>query len=205
MTRIIAFTGPKTCGKDTMAKILFNQNKPDTYFMKSPFANGIKTICSEVFGWNAEQMGDPEFKETVLQEWPNIEPRWAMMDIGNWMREKYGPEVWVNMLKRRIAAEKSLGYTGAFVITDLRFPNEIEWLMQENSLVFYVDRIEAESALSAAKVSGDPKALNPSEAHYDLMREKADYILDNNDEVYKGWNNVLTLVRKEFGFWRDWT
>ena len=208
--RIIAFTGPKTCGKDTMSKALLRQNKNSVldkefpFFAHTPFALGVKTICHQVFGWSFENMEQAVFKETVLEEWPMCEPRWPMMDIANWMRDKYGPDVWVRTLARRLETFEAVDPHGAYVITDLRFPNEIEWLKKQGALILYVERDEAEEKLAKAKAAGDAKALNQSEAHYDLMRKEADYIVDNNQEIHHAQKDVMNLIRKRFGHWVHW-
>jgi NTP pyrophosphatase (non-canonical NTP hydrolase) len=208
--RIIAFTGPKECGKDTMAQVLFRQNLgkalgADKTFQRQPFAYGVKAICEMTFGWSMEEQDDAEFKETPLLEWPSIEPRWAMMDIANFMRDKYGPDVWVHALRRRLDKDLSSQHpAGAYVITDLRFPNEIEYLKKKDALIIYVERDEAEEKLAKAKAAGDAKALNPSEAYYDLMKAEADIVLDNNRDIHKAHADVLSAVRTKFGFWGYW-
>lgn len=208
--RIIAFTGPKACGKDTMAQVLLRQNNGFNnvhynYFARTPFAQGVKTICNQVFGWPLDLQDDSAFKETVLEEWPHVAPRWPMMDIANWFRDKYGPDVWVHTLARRIAAYEETNPFGAYVITDLRFPNELEWLKrQPNAWIVYVYRDEAEQKLQEAKATGDAMALNPSEAHYDLIKAEADLVLANNQEIYKAHNTLLQELRVRFGHFSYW-
>jgi len=203
--RIVAFTGPKMCGKDTAAKALFNLNNPvvvpgqRSLFQKNPFAYGVKAICNLTFGWDFEQMDDPIFKETMLDEWPNCEPRWPMMDIANWMRDKYGGDVWVRAWINRVLPQFECQ-----VITDLRFPEELEMLAQHQACIIYIHRTEAEEALAKAKAAGDEKALNPSEAHYPLMRQKANFVLENDGEPFELRNAVLQAVRQHFGYWGHW-
>lgn len=211
--RIIAFTGPKTCGKDTMAQGLLKLNTTSStsstrypFFGRTPFASGVKQICHDVFGWDWEDMDKADFKDNPSLEWPFIEPRWPMMDIANFMREKYGEDVWVKALGRRIYHLEQTPTTayGAYLVTDLRFPNEIEWLQRQNSLIIYVQRDEAEERLAKAKAVGDAKALNPSEAHYAYLKERADVILDNNGTIYQGIAALQTAVRQRFDYWGYW-
>lgn len=208
--RIIAFSGPKTCGKDTLATALTMANTSSEgdsyrYFRRTPFAEGVKRICQQTFGWSMLDMDNAEWKETKLATWPYIEPRWAMMDIANFMRDKYGEDVWVHALRERIEyCERSTPY-GAYVITDLRFPNEVEWVLENGGAIFYVNRDVAELALAEAKQLGDPKALNPSEAHYDYIRERATAVLDNNGSIQEGRTLVLGAVQTQFGHWTNWS
>ena len=204
--RIIAFSGPKTCGKDTAASILFKQNDAKTqykkFFLKTPFAEGVKNICADVFGYSQQVMVDSELKERPTADWPHLEPRWPMMDIANWMRDKYGSDVWVRRLDRLILhAELSQEPYWAYVVTDWRFPEETDWLQKMGALKIYIERPEAEAKLEAAKAAGDAKALNPSEAHYASTKEAADLIIRNDAAIHNLQNNVLMEVRSRYGFW----
>ena len=61
-------------------------------------------------------------------------PRTMQRLIGTeWGRNKIGVDVWVNQLKKRIGKKKT-----AFVIDDLRFPNELNFLRKKN---FYIVQI----------------------------------------------------------------
>lgn len=215
MTRLIAFSGPKMSGKDTAAKILFDQNRVKVYglssqeeeeqyryFKKSPFAGtynpptGVKGIVSSVFGLTEELCEDPVLKEKKLEEWPFVAPRWPMMDIANWFRDKYGADIWVESLKKRLDDSY-----WANVITDHRLPEELDWLLSEGALIIYIQRDEMEKKLAAAQASGDQMALNPSEAHYALIKSKATHVIDNNGPMHQVQNEVLQIVRKHYGYW----
>lgn len=208
--RIIAFSGPKTCGKDTLATALISQNtvhplgEVKRYFRRAAFAEGVKRICQHTFGWSMADQGDCDWKETRLDVWPYIEPRWAMMDIADFMRNKYGADVWVNALNERIQYWEDRTPYGAYVITDLRFPNEVDWLLEQGGKIFYVERDQAELALKEAQARGDAKALNSSEIHYDYVRENAHVILDNNGTIADGRLRALEAVQEHFGHWEDW-
>lgn len=210
MARLIAFTGPKTCGKDTASKGLLECNahhQPDRehrFFKRLPLASGIKTICAAAFGWGEKDMDDPLFKETELNIWPGIEPRWAMMDIANWFRDKYGEDVWVHMHRRAVEKCEQWDKYGAYIITDMRFPNEYEYLRENNGLLIYVERDEAEESLARAVAAGDPKALNPSEAHYAFLRKHSDIILDNNGTIARAHAQACEAVKEHFGYWGHW-
>jgi hypothetical protein len=208
--RIIGFTAPKYGGKDTAAKGLLTAG--DGYigadhmlrgrFRRAPMAEGVKNICREVFGWDDSLLEDPVLKETKLDVWPNCEPRWPMMDIANWMRDKYSGYVWPNRWER-VALQVNNPFI-AHVITDVRFPEELELIQKYNGLLIYVVRDEAEEALKKKQAGGDAMALNPSEAHYDLMRGSATHIVDNNGTIGRLHGEVQAIVRNRFGYWGHW-
>lgn len=204
LPRIIAFSGPKYSGKDTAASILFRQNETPGYansFLRMPFAWGTKTICSLAFGYPEGLLEDPVLKETPTEDWPHIAPRWPMMDVANWFRDKYGEDIWVRVNKRRIIEQHAANPYWAYVITDWRFPQETTWLKAMNALRIYISRPSAEEQLHEAQKAGDAMALNPSEMHYASTREAATHIIKNDAEPYKMHNQVLSAVRNHFGFW----
>lgn len=209
--RMIAFSGPKFSGKDTAAKALLEVNKdyPNT-FWRHPFAGdadpnnlrGVKGICAIVFGYTPEQIEDPVLKEQPTSTWPYIEPRFSMMDIANWMCDKYGGDIWC------WAHERNINYDyGAQVITDHRFPEEIEYLdsFGRDALTLYIQRDEAEESLLAAQKSGSKMANNPSEQHYALIKQHPrTVVITNNGTIPQLHAQVWAVVRNHFGFWRDW-
>lgn len=209
--RVIAFCGPKTCGKDTAASALFKQNDIDEkkfYFRRAPFAEGVKNVCREFFGWTLEQMDDSAFKETAIPFWPGgpvMAPRWPMMDIANFLRDKYGPDIHAQRWQRQAEIFNAPGI--AHVVTDLRFPNELEFMRANNALVIYVHREEAEQALEKAQAAGDSMALNPSEAHYTILRRYAeDYgvVIHNDGQIHELQHKAVACVNNRLGHWKYW-
>lgn len=202
--RVVAFSGPKYCGKDTAAKGLFklNEGHRAALFRRAPFAEGVKNVCKEVFGYTDELFEDPVLKERKTDFFPFIEPRWPLMDVANWMRDKYGGDVWVRRWERVAqAVDKDWG---CHVITDHRFPEELEMLQRLDALIIYVYRTEAEEALKLKRESGDAMALNVSESHYDLIRENATHIVNNDGTIAHLHNEVQLIVRGKYRYWNEW-
>lgn len=126
---IIAFTGKKRTGKDTCVAYLREQY-PNMKFTRYGFADPIKRICADVFGWGERELyGD--LKEIIDEFW-GISPREAMQVIGTELfqfalmesspgfAESTGRTIWV---KRFINKVRKGG--GNWLISDLRFPHEI--------------------------------------------------------------------------------
>lgn len=199
---VIAFTGPKGCGKDTCANYLLNRNTHDMrkHFEKNAFAKPIKEICHVTFGWSYASMESLKQKEEPLTEWPYGTRRKHLQDIANWFRKEYGADVWVNAWLARAAD------TDAYiqVITDLRFPNELEMLKKLSGKIIYVERPEAERDLKAAQESGDALANNVSEQHYTLLRNNADFILYNGGSLDTTFTSLDNYVTSIFGYRTTW-
>lgn len=209
--RVIAFCGPKTCGKDTAANALYDQNypkAPNIYFRQASFAEGVKNVCQEFFGWDHAQMAESTFKETPIPLWasgPEMAPRWPMMDIANWLREKYGFDIHAQRWERQAFTYDTPGI--AHVVTDLRFPNELAYMKKHDAFVIYVKRDQAEEALKSAKAKGDAMALNPSEAHYDLLIQYArnhGRVIENNTTITDLHAQVQNAVKERFQHWGYW-
>lgn len=214
--RIVALCGPKTCGKDTAGRALFNMNnstqpataKGGSYFFRhAQMAEGVKNICKEMFGYSQHQLEDGVLKETKTEEWPHLEPRWPMMDIANWLRDKYGGDVhvrrWLRVAQEHEAAKLPRTEI-CHVMTDLRFPEEVEMLKEHGGLILYIHRPEAEAALAVAQGRGDAMAKNQSEAHYAMLMEEADHIVHNDSTIDRLHAQVQNLTQQRFGHWNYW-
>lgn len=212
MMRIIALTGPKGCGKDTAAQCLFNQNTVfrKNLFRQAPMAEGVKNICTDFFGWDTTQMSEMSFKETPIPFWPGrepLEPRWPMMDIANYLRDRFGGAIHA---ERWAMHAKNATNWRAHVVTDMRFPEELATFVREGGnefLPLYIERPEAEAALSRKQAEGDAMALNPSEAHYATMRacaEEHGIVVLNDGSVEHLWGQVLTAVKLKYKHWQYW-
>lgn len=211
--RIIAFCGPKYSGKDTAAKVLLDlrDRNGNAVFRRAPFAEGVKNICREMFGYTDYELEDPVGKETPTEYWPHLAPRYPMMDIANFLRDKYSSEVHVKRWERKTqeyelqrAMLKPGATAKAHVITDLRFPEEVEMLKRNGALTIYVQRDEAEQSLKTAKEAGDLMAANVSESHYQMLYEAAKVIVRNNFDILTLHLRVLEAVDFHFGRWQAW-
>lgn len=192
--RVIAFCGPKGCGKDTAAKRLFVRG-PN--FVHVNFAGPMKSGVQAMFGFSTSELEDPNKKESELTRWPYLIPRAVMQDIANYVRDKYGPDFW---------AMRWLGYIGdlarkhpnqeklVVVCTDLRFPaEELSAILSVNGHIAYVDNDKVEMARYRGLEAKDPLWCNASEAHAETLRTHTIHNMDghfirNNgtlDELYQ--------------------
>ena len=208
--RIIAFSGPKYSGKDTAAKALFSQNDRfrKQLFRRAPMAEGVKNVCREMFGYNDQQLEDPLLKETKTETFPFVEPRWPMMDIANFLRDKYGGAVhchrWERVANERDYANDDEDGWACHVMTDLRFPEELKMLARVGGKLFYIQNDKAEGELRLKQESGNAMALNPSEGHYMLIREHATEVIDNNGTIAHLHAQVHALTQRHYKFWGQW-
>lgn len=128
MRTIIAFTGPKGCGKSTAAKYLMDHG-----FVRHYFAKSLKEMI-KCLGLTEEHVNGG-LKETPCHELCGQTPRWAMQSLGTeWGRELIHPDLWVNAWKNTMPKETDI------VCDDLRFPNEYSILKEQNGYVVDIIR-----------------------------------------------------------------
>ena len=112
--KVILLSGKARSGKNTAAEVIFR--KYDSIMLA--FADDIKTIAYDYFGWHGEK---DELGRKLLQ------------DIGASGRD-YNEDIWVNRVIRllqwwaSVTADHQLA-----VVTDTRYPNEIQRIKHEFS------------------------------------------------------------------------
>lgn len=175
MTRIIAFAGRKQSGKSTaceyIAKILSNAQNPLTYKIYS-FADPLKqNICIDILGLSYDQCygSDDNKNEITHIKWNNnyLTAREVMQVVGTEIFRKMYPEVWTTSLINQI---KKDDYDIA-LISDCRFPNEVEIIQKNYGYVLRLTRNPFNSDHDSEK------ALDSE--HYDW--QNFDFVLDNQN------------------------
>ena len=125
-TNIIGITGRKRHGKDTLGDYLVKHHG----YIKIGFADALKEACRHIFGFNDDQLyGD--LKEVDDEFW-KTSPRKVLQYVGtDLFRDQIAnimPEVksdiWIKVVENKILQNPDKRY----VITDVRFENELEFL-----------------------------------------------------------------------------
>lgn len=140
MGQIIGLVGFIGSGKGTAGDILEKHG-----YIKESFAKGVKDITSKMFGWDRNLLeGDTDFsrnwRETPDSYWSEkfgkeFSPREALQKMGTEVgRDVFHQDFWVMSLESRM--DKSYNY----VITDVRFPNEIDWIHNQGGKVYQIQR-----------------------------------------------------------------
>ena len=138
---VIGLVGFIGSGKNAIADILIEKYN----FQKESFANGVKDAVSIIFGWDRKMLeGDTQesrsWREAKDEWWSNklqrdISPRYALQLMGTeGGRNTFGEDLWVNAMFRRMDPTKN------YVISDVRFPNEINALKDTGAKIIRVQR-----------------------------------------------------------------
>lgn len=141
--RLIGFTGLKGSGKDTAGEVFVQQG-----WKKISFAEPLKGMIRLLLafrGYNdaatVERMMEGDRKEMTSSAFMGRSPRHAMQTLGTeWGRDLIHPDLWIDTFNRR--AHRMLEAGDGVVVTDVRFPNEVDAIRKLGGRVFRVMRGE---------------------------------------------------------------
>ena len=139
---IIGLVGFIGSGKDTAADYLVNFHG----FRRESFAATLKDAVADIFGWDRTLI---EGRTTESREWRECQDDWWSKRLGmpitpRWILQQWGTEVcrqgfhddiWIASLENKIRKTND-----NMVITDVRFPNEINAIKNSGGKVFRVKR-----------------------------------------------------------------
>jgi len=140
---IIGFVGFIGSGKDTAADYLVNFHE----FRRDSFANTLKDAVAAVFGWDRtllegrtaearawREQVDPWWAERLNM--PNLTPRWILQYWGTEVcRHGFHDDIWIASVENKMRKT-----TDNIVISDVRFPNEIQAIHNAGGIVVRVTR-----------------------------------------------------------------
>lgn len=140
---IVGLVGFIGAGKGTVADLLVERHN----FFKESFASSVKDACATIFGWNRALLeGDTtesrEWREQPDAWWSEklgkeFSPRLALQLMGTEAgRDVFHPDLWVHTVLRRCEQAPWNNY----VIADVRFPNEINAIVNSGGKVVRVRR-----------------------------------------------------------------
>jgi hypothetical protein len=153
--RLIGVHGPLNGGKDTAANII--QDLLPNRYNRYAFARPIKEACQVLFGFKPEQLEDRVLKETVDPYW-GFTPRRTMQLLGTeFARNMLRDDVWIKRAERECLSNAAAGR--GTIITDVRFPNEAEWIRSRDDAVIIhleVPGLEKDDRYKHASEAGIP-------------------------------------------------
>lgn len=202
---IIGFVGFIGSGKDTAADYLVNFHG----FRRDSFANTLKDAVAAVFGWDRVLLEGRtkearEWREQVDPWWaerlgmPTLTPRWVLQYWGTEVcRAGFHDDIWIASLENKMRKTAD-----NIVISDVRFPNEIEAIHRAGGIVVRVSRGPEpdwyDTAMGAnAGVDSDKELLKKLGIHASetaWVGGAIDIVVDNNgsiDDLYSQIQNML--------------
>jgi hypothetical protein len=140
--KIIGVLGFIGSGKGTIGNYLVS----DYNFVSVSFAAALKDTLSAIFKWPRDMLEGDTAESRIWRETEDIwwskklgttvTPRWAMQQIGtDLFRHKFHNDIWSLSLERLLHNCHS-----DVVVTDVRFPNELEMVKNLNGQLWWVKR-----------------------------------------------------------------
>ena len=208
---IIGICGFIGSGKDTIADYLVNIHQ----FRRESFANTLKDAVSQVFGWDRDMLEgrtrqSREWRERVDPWWakrlnmPDLTPRWVLHYWGTEVcRRAFHDDIWIAALENKLRSSND-----DIVISDCRFPNEINSIKAAGGIVVRVVRgVEPDwydAAVSANRGPNGNVSWALSRAKLERLKvhasesswvgTKFDAEVDNNSSMDHLLNQINDLV-----------
>ena len=169
-------------GKDTATDFMVKE----LGFKKTAFAYSLKEAVKIVFGWTDDHVYG-HLKEVTDPFW-NQTPREVMQKFGtDALRNNLRQDIWVKSVEKQISDDQDWDW----VITDVRFPNEADFIHNLGGLVFRIDRTNPDEIAAGTSNHSSETAMD--------KYEKWDSIISNNgtiDSFYQKLNSHIQLYRE---------
>lgn len=170
---LIGISAKKQHGKDSVASII--QELTNNKFKNVKFADKLKDFVCELINCTRENLEDEDFKNKHLgSEWIFLDndgitqamtPRLLMQKIGtDALRNNVHKNIWVNATFSRYCEKCN------WLITDLRFPNELSAIKAKGGITIRVNR--------SSILNNDSH-----ESETSLDYSEFDYIIENNSDL----------------------
>ena len=208
---IIGVCGFIGSGKDTIADYLVNLH----HFRRESFANTLKDAVAQVFGWDRTMLEGRtkqarEWREQVDPWWadrlsiPHLTPRYILQQWGTEVcRKNFHDDIWIASLENKLRNSQD-----DVVISDCRFPNEIQAIKQAGGIVVRVVRgPEPEWYDAAMSINRGPNGnstwalsgrkleqLGVHASETSWVGTQFDVVLDNNSTLDDLYQQVKQLV-----------
>lgn len=183
---IIGITGKLHSGKDTVAEYLV-ENLPKA--VKRSFADALKEIGMNVFGFSMEQMYDQKEKEVVDPFWGVSGRKWCQ-DFGTILRECYDVNVWVRIMEKYVCNHQN--DCSVLIIPDVRYDNEADFILQHEGIVLKVNR-NPDSTVD--------EVIRTHTSENGIAFSKISLAIDNNgtfDDLYKQLDKLIKEFQPTF-------
>ena len=202
---IIGICGFAGSGKDTTADYLVNF----CHFRRESFANTLKDAVSAVFGWDRVMLEGRtkearEWREQIDTWWaerlgmPTLTPRWILQYWGTEVcRRAFHDDIWIASLENKLRNSKD-----HVVISDCRFPNEIQSIKDAGGMIVWVKRGELPAwydlAISANQGNNyalqELKMMKIHASETSWVGTDFDHVIDNDGTINDLFQTVENLI-----------
>lgn len=157
-SNLIALSGYSRSGKDTLGKLLTKHGYRSRPVRTLAFADPMRQLVR----WFR---GDISHLRATNPEGYRAD----MQFVGEHLRRNVFPGIWVACAQARYELARCSERNPVVVVTDLRYPNELDWVRSHRGQVWWIENNRC------GKVN-----KHSSESHYEYIRDSADRTIDNN-------------------------
>ena len=207
---LIGISGHMGVGKDVVGQMI--QTEARGYWEIKKYAKKLKQITCILTGCSMQELESQEFKDSLLSpEWKgghctfsHSTYRDMLQKLGTEvMRDSLHSNVWVNAMyadytpiglhdrdyvgPMSIRKPKSDSVYPNWVITDMRFPNELEAVKERGGITIRVNRDNGTRAISMINSHTSETALD--DANFD-------YVIENDGNLSELKASVVEFLRK---------
>ena len=174
---IIGINGYAGVGKDAVAKII-QELQPDKNWQIKKFSGKLKQMASLLTGVSVEKFEQQEFKQNRFL--PIGDKMYQVREFLQYLgtecvRDLLGKDVWVNALLKDYKPKEN------WIITDMRFPNELQGVYDKLGITLRVERVGIK-----------PINAHPSETALD--NHLFDWIIENKSSLTFLKNEVVNFL-----------
>lgn len=194
---IIGLIGLIGSGKGTVGDMLIEQG-----YQHQSFATPLKDACASIFNWDRQMLeGDTlqsrSWREQADPWWskrlniPEFTPRLALQLVGtDVFRNHFHQDIWILSMKSRLQ--------GNIVITDARFPNEVNMIRNVGGVIVRVKRGDDPEWFDIAAKKPDSMATLFPDIHaseYSWCGTQPDYMILNDGSLQDLQSTVTDLLQ----------
>jgi hypothetical protein len=205
---IIGIVGLIGAGKDTVADYLVNFHE----FRRESFASTLKDAVSAVFSWDRTLLEGRtkearEWREQVDPWWaerlamPTLTPRWILQYWGTEVcRRSFHDDIWIASLENKLRNSRD-----NVVISDCRFPNEIQSIRRAGGRIIWVRRGDLPEwyDLALAANQGQNYAIQQLKQMKIHASETSwigtdfDFVVENDGTIDKLFSKISSIIGDE--------
>lgn len=207
---IVGITGRIGSGKDTIAEYLI----ANYGYQRMSYASTLKDAVAAIFHWDREMLEGStkesrEIREQVDEWWakrldmPHLTPRWVLQYFGTDVcRKAFHDDIWIASLENKLA---KMGDN--VVISDCRFPNELNSLKRLGATTirvergqkpqWYLDALIVSKGKQHPMYNGAIKFLEQNKIHaseYSSVGLEYDHEINNDSTLEDLYSKVDSIV-----------
>ncbi|CAH0154181.1 deoxynucleotide monophosphate kinase [Pseudomonas mediterranea] len=163
---LIGLAGLARSGKSTAADHLVRNHLLEHYAFADPLRSGLM----EIFNLDPDDFEGT--KKELPVDWLGRSPRELMQSMGTeWARQLVHPDVWVKIAEQNLNyLQNTLSSVVGFVVSDVRFENEAEFIRQRGGTILHIVRPDAPS-------------VNPHVSEAGIQHQRGDITVYNSRSI----------------------